>query len=297
MYGAIAAMDSIESKALSAVFIIGWIILSRIILYDLFIIIIMKYFKVTETIEMIKLPGRMEDVKHRMRTSMMNAFVLMSRHQLKVQDVSFNDNNGNGTSARHVSISSVSPLYSKATRNISSASCLDFDDDPRLSRLRDLVQKIMFTFRPVSLHCSALLSEGRKSRLNSRASESWDLSGRGNTLMPALIINAGKDRTLLLFRRDNFVRLICIRLQKSVSLNSMIYICIFSSCFLLFTVPPAPDIPGMTSLFSPGFTNTCDTIFTSIFTTEMCINILAQVFIRNYISFFLYLQPYCCLFV
>jgi hypothetical protein len=284
MYCAVASMDTVPGQFFSGIFIILWLIISRVILYDLFVVILMDNFKVSDTIELIQTPGRINFVRLHMISSFASAFHLLAagknrrRMGNKRVDVVMPEPQTltKEPSLRGLRAPSLKRLESsffnfmQAVGSPTDGMVMSVHDNLKTPVLQSMLQ-----------HAHSIIlqtrGEGHKNVMNTAAAVV------NSTLATSGVVHAGQvrieqaARTLLFFHQSNIVRRYCIYIQGNVVFISLIYSSIFCSCFLLAAAPPAPDVPGQTVLFSQEVSDVSDAVFTGIFTTEMLINIIAQV--------------------
>ncbi len=276
MYCAVASMDTVTAQLLAGIFIILWLIISRVILYDLFVVILMDNFKVSDTIELIKAPGRMNVLRLSIRSSFAHAFHLLAagKNRKKIE------NEAVGIVAPEPQTLTMAPSlmpYNSSFLNFIKAIGSPIDG---------LVLGMQNNSQSKVLH----------RMLHSAYSIQSQTHGEGNKdtwrTMTAVVIPAIKtsvaahvgqdhselaERTLFVFHRRNIIRRFCIDIQGNAAFICLIYTSILCSCFLLAAAPPAPDVPGQTILISQQVSVVSDAVFTAIFTAEMLINIIAQV--------------------
>mmetsp|Transcript_28355 Transcript_28355/g.59219 ORF Transcript_28355/g.59219 Transcript_28355/m.59219 type:complete len:1163 (-) Transcript_28355:45-3533(-) len=89
------------------------------------------------------------------------------------------------------------------------------------------------------------------------------------------------DSALMCLHRQNPLRRFCRWLQGNIVFVTIIHGTVIGSCLVVMSTPQAPDIPGQNALFSVVVRESCDLVFTCIFTIEMIVNIVSQGFISH----------------
>jgi hypothetical protein len=85
------------------------------------------------------------------------------------------------------------------------------------------------------------------------------------------------DAALMCLHRQNPIRRFCRWLQSNIVFVTVIHGTVIGSCLVVMSTPQAPDIPGQNALFSVIVRESCDLVFTCIFTIEMIVNVVSQV--------------------
>ena len=283
MYCAVASMDTVPSQLLAGIFIILWLIISRVILYDLFVVILMDNFKVSDTIALIQTPGRINLAKLHIRSSFANAFHLLARR--KGRKGVENKNVGK------IAAEPQNPAKPPSLKHFDS-SFLNFMQDLG-SPMDGVVLGMQDTIQAQVFH--RMLQRAFAIQWQKHVEENKDTCCTTTTaVVNSSVETRGAEqvgpeqsefaeRTLLIFHHSNIIRRSCIYIQGNVVFICLIYVSIFCSCFLLAAAPPAPDVPGQTVLFSQQVSDVSDAVFTGIFTAEMLINIIAQAGDQNII--------------
>jgi hypothetical protein len=238
-----AAKEGALNQALAAIFITSWIFVSKIILSDLYIVVIIGNFKVNDIIQRATKAGRISFAISKIRSAYEQFFGLITNiyldqihmsSQERIQCQQRADKVGPGASFEQ-------PLTFLLA----------------LEKMKNLNMKALF------IAGSADASSIRVLKSRSQA-ESRSIQDR-------------QERTLLCLLPDNKLRKLCHAVQHFLLFNCVVYIAIILSCFVLMTTPPAPDIPEEQQLLSQSALDACNILFTAILSVEFILSIISQV--------------------
>jgi hypothetical protein len=243
MYAGMAAKEGVFNQALAAMFIISWIFVSKIIISDLYIVVIIGNFKVNDIIQRASRAGRISYVISKIRSSYEQFFDLITNLHLDRIQMS------NHERMQCPQISDT--LGSNASFEQPMTAVLALD------KMTNLNMRALFVAGSANASSMRLLKSRSKAQRRS--------------------VQDRQERTLLCFLPENRLRRMCHTLLQQLLFNSIVYIAIIFSCFVLMTTPPAPDIPQEQQLLSPSTIDTCNIIFTVILSVEFILSIISQV--------------------
>lgn len=243
MYAGMAAKEGVFNQALAAAFIISWIFVSKIILCDLYIVVIIGNFKVDDIIQKASKVGRISFFISKIRSSSEQFFCLITNlHIDRMQMI-----NHEGVPCPQIS--------DKLGSNTS---------------FEQPITAILALDKMTNLNMRALFIAGSADASSIRVLKSRSKAQRRS-------VQDRQERTLLCFLPDNRLRRICHAILQQLLFNAIVYISIIFSCFVLMTTPPAPDIPQEQQLLSPSTIDSCNIIFTAILSIEFVLSIISQV--------------------
>ena len=284
MYAAVASMDGTASSSLAAVFVLVWLFISKIVLFDLFVVMIMQYFSVSETINIIKAPGRMESLVMNFRYAHVKFFSALSKAgenrvfsyeptELLTDSCKF---------ARSTNMSLITRTESlawKSNLSLTAASVLAAANQERSLVFYKLIEKSDPYFEEGSLDASDQPPHSNMTNMTRSlfGPTPSSLDKRRRNLRGLHARKKMSWRALLSWGDENIFHQLCLRLEKDALFGGFMYSCIFCSCLLLISTPPATDIPGQNPLFSQTIMDLANFIFTIIFTFEMLVYMCAQV--------------------
>ena len=296
MYAAIASMDGTASAMLAAIFVLGWLFISKIILFDLFIVMVMQYFSVADTIRMINAPGRVGSLGSSIQSAYVKFFTALCKSRCN-RVFSYNTSGyAAGTFDTHQLHNTARGMCTMISHDhvCQSSECLITASVHKAatpqcaSVLRHLVQQAApflqtgTTEQNDSPHSesnvecdSGLLMFRTHLSIEMKRQDMGRQDRPGNSALARRLW-----RSFLSFGHDNLVHRICLRIQQNAMFSGFMYSCIFFSCLLLISTPPAPDVPGQNTLFTQGFLETGNYVFTVVFTVEMFVHICAQVMVQ-----------------
>jgi hypothetical protein len=240
-----AAKEGALNQALAAIFIISWIFLSKIILSDLYIVVIIGNFKVNDIIQRASKAGRISFAISKIRSAYEQFFGLITNIYLDQIQMSSHERIQCQQRADKVGLGPGASFEQPLTFLLA------------LDKMKNLNMKALF------IAGSADASSIRVLKSRSQA-ESRSIQDR-------------QERTLLCLLPHNKLRKLCHTVQHFLLFNCVVYIAIILSCGMLITTPPAPDIPEGQQLLSQSALDACNILFTAILYVEFILSIISQV--------------------
>ena len=242
LYEGVRVSDTQYSKIFAAAFIISWFTVSKLIIANIFVAVIIENFRVLDTIESAGRPGVIHKFRNIVKESYRNLYAI----QMAMDDV-----------------------------DVEYADIKTQNEPQKKSRLA-------YSFAPDGAGESEAAMQFRSVRnnvhLRSLLADSMEETDAGNARM----VSKGDgpiERSLFFFGHDDVLRKLFTYMVHHPFFDLMVYAAITAGCIILVTTPPYEDIPDNPPMLSLTLRVQLEFAFTGIFLFEFIARIVSDGFL------------------